>query len=242
MTDPFIGTLFLVSVVTLLAGLFLARLRMERERRRADAAETRSRSYLSIIEFLARTLREGADKERDWERLLEAARRQGLSESDLAAIGTRMGPLGTETSQPSSPAPKPVISDTRYLFVSFEEEIRRSADQGRPLTLLTLEAEVGLPARLPSDPAVIDRILRGVAQAVRGQMRTCDTCIRFAAREFILILPGVSREEARQVKRRIRTEAQQVTDEPRPGTVSINSSCSRRTKSRSSPPGARGNR
>lgn len=219
MTDPFIGTLFLALVGTLLAGLFLARLRMERERRRADAAENRSRSYLSIIEFLARTVREGAGTEQDWERLLEAARKQGLSESDLAAIGTRMGPVGAEPSSRPSPASNPVISDTRYLFVSFEEEIRRAAGQGRPLTLLTLEAEMGHTARLSSDPAVIDRILRGVAHAVRGQMRGCDTCIRFAAREFILILPGVSREEARQVEARIRTAAQAVTAEPRPGTV-----------------------
>ena len=48
-------------------------------------------------------------------------------------------------------------------------------------------------------------------------MRGCDTCIRYGAREFILILPGVSREEARKVEGRIRTAIQSVTIEPFPG-------------------------
>ena len=219
MTGPFVGTLFLMLVGSLLTALFLARLRMERERHRADAAESRSRSYLSIIEFLARTLREGAATDQDWERLLEAAKQQGLSERDLAAIGKRIGPIGTEPPPQPLRAPKPAISDTRYLFVSFDEEIRRSAEQGRPLTLLTLEVDAGSAAHLLSEPAAADRILRGVAHAVRSQMRGCDTCVRFAAREFILVLPGVSRQEARQVEKRIRTAVQAVTAEPRPGMV-----------------------
>ncbi len=219
MTDPAIGILFLVLVGTLLGGLFLSRLTMEREKRRADAAEIRSRSYLSVMELLARALREGAGSEQDWQRLLDAARKQGLSESDLAAIGTRLGPVGSEPPVQPPPSAKPVISDTRYLFVSFEAEIHRAAGRGEPLTLLTLEAEMEYPARLPSDPSATDRILRGVAHAVRGQMRGCDTCIRFAAREFILILPGVSREEARRLEKRIRMAAEAVTAEPRPGMV-----------------------
>ena len=217
MTDPFIAISILLLMGTLLAGLFLARLRMERERRRADAAESRSRSYLSIIEFLARSLEEGAVTEQDWGRLLEAAKEQGLTEKELADIGRRIAPIGAEA--PSQPArvPKTAVSDTRYLFISFEEEIRRAAEQGRPLTLLTLEVEAGPPALLSADPSAADRILRAVVHEVRGQMRGCDTCIRFAAREFILILPGVSRQEAPQVEKRIRTAVQAATAEHRPG-------------------------
>lgn len=217
MNDPFIAISFLLLVVTLLAGLFLVRLRMERERRRADAAESRSRSYLSIIEFLARSLEEGAATEQDWRRLLEAAREQGLSEKDLADIGKRVGPIGVEAPSQPSRIPKTSVSDTRYLFISFEEEIRRAAEQARPLTLLTLEVEAGPPALLSSDPSAADRILRAVVHEVRGQMRGCDTCVRFAAREFILILPGVSRQEVPQVEKRIRTAVQAVTAESRPG-------------------------
>ena len=82
-----------------------------------------------------------------------------------------------------------------------------------------MEVDAGPTAHVLSEPAAADRILRGVAHAVRSQMRGCDTCVRFAAREFILVLPGVSRQESRQVERRIRTAVQEVTAEPRPGMV-----------------------
>jgi diguanylate cyclase (GGDEF)-like protein len=212
---PFTGFLLLSLVVVPLAWLLAARLRLEREKRRADEAESRSRSYLSLIETLARSHSDGLRSGLDREEFLEAARREGMPESEVAALGRKLPPAGATPPGAS----KPVISDTRYLFVSFEEEIRRSADRGQPLTLLTLEAGPTSTAKIASDPAVADRILRGVAHAVRGQMRGCDTCIRYAAREFILILPGVSREESRRVEERIRTAVEAVTVEPRPGLV-----------------------
>jgi diguanylate cyclase (GGDEF)-like protein len=211
MNAPIVLALGVAALVAFLAALLRVRLGLEREKRRAEAAESRSRSYFSVIEVLARSLKEGGPSH-DRQRLLEEARRQGLSETELAALGEGMSP--------QAPAPsKPVIADTRYLFVSFEEEIRRAAARGEPLTLLTLEAATRSVGSAGSEPAVTDRILRGVAHAVRSQMRGCDTCIRYGAREFILILPGVSREEARGVERRIRTAVQAVTVEPRPGIV-----------------------
>ena len=216
MTGFLAGALFLILIVASLAGLFMARLRLEKEKRRADAAESRSRSYLSVIEVFAHSMKEGGAAGRDRERLLEAAKKQGLSESELSALGERR-----ETAAAGRPADssKPAVIDTRYLFVSFEEEIRGAARRGEPLTLLTLEAGSSATGRFASDPAVADRIMRGVAHAVRGQMRGCDTCIRYGTREFILILPGVSREEAARVERRIRTAIQAVSVEPQPGIV-----------------------
>jgi diguanylate cyclase (GGDEF)-like protein len=210
------GAIFLILVVASLAGLLTARLHLEKEKRRADAAESRSRSYFSVIEVFARSMKEEGPSGRDREQLLDAARREGLSESELSALGERLGPAAAAKSGGPS---KPAVIETRYLFVSFEEEIRRAARRGEPLTLLTLEAGSSAAGRLASDPAVADRILRGVAHAVRGQMRGCDTCIRYGAREFILILPGVSRDEAARVERRIRTAVQAVTVEPQPGIV-----------------------
>ncbi len=218
MSSPFIGWMFLALLGVSLAGLLKTRLRMERERHRADTAESRSRSYLAIIESLAKSLRKGDRASQAWERVAEAARLQGIPEPELALLGERIGPPEGGAGAASPAGSKPVVSDTRYLFVSFEEEISRAAEQGRPLTLLTLEAATP-PTAFAADPRVFDRVLRGVAHAVRGQLRGCDTCIRFADREFILILPGVSREEARGVEERIRTAVSSVTIEPRPGTV-----------------------
>jgi diguanylate cyclase (GGDEF)-like protein len=212
MPFPMAGALFLMLLVGSLVGLFLARLRLERERRRADAAESRSRSYFSVIETLARSLKDGSEVRGDRERLLEEARKQGLSEEDLKTLGEGMSGEG------QGPA-GPTVSDSRYLFVSFDEEIRRASRRGEALTILTLEAGPPSAASQVPGPVAEDRILRSVAQAVRRQMRGCDTCIRYGAREFILILPGVPPEEARQVEKRIRTAVQGISVEPLPGVV-----------------------
>jgi diguanylate cyclase (GGDEF)-like protein len=217
MTGTLAVVLFLGLVGLFLAGLFLARLRLEREKRRADAAESRSRSYFSVIEILARSLsREGRDAGRDREELLEAAKREGLSEEEVLALEQRMRNASLGASQESA---KTLVTDPRYLFVSFEEEIRSASRKGEPLTLLTLEAEVSPAGSVASEPAVADRILRAVAHAVRGQMRGCDTCIRYGAREFILILPGVSREAAPPLEKRLRTVLRGLSLEPRPGVI-----------------------
>jgi len=108
--------------------------------------------------------------------------------------------------------------DARYLFVSFEEEIRRARERALPMTLLALSLE-NHPDRSQGPTDSQDRLLRSVAHAVRGQMRGCDTCIRYAASEFILILPGVSREEARKVEGRLRVALQGVSRDDRQGSV-----------------------
>jgi diguanylate cyclase (GGDEF)-like protein len=108
--------------------------------------------------------------------------------------------------------------DARYLFVSFEEEIRRARSRNTSLTLLTLLLE-NLEASSPDEESPnSSRLVRGVAHALRGQMRGCDTCIRYAANQFILILPGVSREESRRVERRVRVALQGISCETRSGT------------------------
>ena len=48
-----------------------------------------------------------------------------------------------------------------------------------------------------------DRILRGVARAIRSQMRPCDTCVRYAGDEFIITVPGVGKDGIDAVQGRI---------------------------------------
>ncbi len=123
---------------------------------------------------------------------------EGMSQT-AKSTGTNRATLAP----PSVEAPRAIPSDSRYLFVSFEEEIRRARARGAPLTLLTISLENAQESDA-RDPEPYDRLLRGVALAVRGQLRGCDTCVRYASDEFILILPGVSREEARRVEARLR--------------------------------------
>ncbi|HEU5182575.1 MAG TPA: diguanylate cyclase [Candidatus Polarisedimenticolia bacterium] len=170
-------TILTAAGALLLGVALLARRRVAQHRQRAEAAEERARSYLKLLEGISRTAKTPLVGDVDANRASSAP--------------------------PSTEAPRAIPSDSRYLFVSFEEEIRRARGRGAPLTLLTISLE-NAQASDAGDPEPYDRLLRGVALAVRGQMRGCDTCIRYAADEFILILPGVSREESRRVEARLR--------------------------------------
>ena len=139
-----------------------------------------------------------------------AARSKGGPDTGKSLPGT-LAPVGHDAGVRLN-APQAVTLDSRYLFVSFEEEIRRARERGLAVTLLALALEKGADrgaGQGPHDSA--DRLLRSVAHAVRGQMRGCDTCIRYASSEFILILPGVSRSEAGKVEGRLRVALQGVS-------------------------------
>jgi diguanylate cyclase (GGDEF)-like protein len=177
---------FLAACGLVTGGYLLAWPRLALERRRARESERRAESLLALLQ--ARSQESGAS----------AAR---VPES---AFAVPPGPV-----LPSATPP-----ETRYLFVSFEEEIRRAGERAVPLTLLTLS--LGSPDA--GDEAThSDRLLRAVAHAVRRQMRGCDTCVRYATDQFILILPDVSRDGAHRVEARLRMAIQGVVHEPRPG-------------------------
>jgi len=94
-------------------------------------------------------------------------------------------------------------SESRLLFVSFEREIRDAERRGTPLSLIdlrvegfeTIEERFGRPAT--------DRILRGVARAIRSQLRPGDTCIRDAGGSFLILVPGLAAEAVATLSSRI---------------------------------------
>ncbi|PYQ09177.1 MAG: hypothetical protein DMH00_13480 [Acidobacteria bacterium] len=189
---------FVLAACGLVAGGYLLALRrLLREKHRADEAEQRARSLLTVLETLS------------------PARPAPVLAAKEPPVGSLHAPP-ISWSDGSTPRPAPTL-EARYLFVSFEEEIQQARGHGIPLTLLTLSLGDSPKAE---DPGIADRRLRSVAHVVRGQMRGCDTCIRYAADVFILILPGVAREEARRVEARFRVALQGVTPESRPGLTS----------------------
>lgn len=103
--------------------------------------------------------------------------------------------------------------------MSFEEEIRRARERNAPLSILTLDLDSsGAAGEAPGSPTD-ERLLRRVAHTARGQLRGCDTCVRYAGDEFILILPGIPREGARKVEDRLRVALQRISSAPLPGRV-----------------------
>ena len=84
-----------------------------------------------------------------------------------------------------------------------EQEIHRATTQQGPLSIIVLDVDHFKEVNDRFGHPAGDRILRGVARAIRSQMRSCDTCVRYAGDEFIITVPGVGREEINGVQTRI---------------------------------------
>ena len=95
------------------------------------------------------------------------------------------------------------LPNARYLFVSFEEEISRALRQQVPLSIIELDVNDFNEVNDHHGHPAGDRILRELARLVRAQLRGCDTCVRYAADEFIVIVPGVGKQEVNRLQRRI---------------------------------------
>ena len=95
------------------------------------------------------------------------------------------------------------LPNARYLFVSFEEEISRAVRQQVPLSIIELDVNNFKDVNDRYGHPAGDRILRGLARAIRSQLRGCDTCVRYAGDEFIVTVPGVGQGEIAKVEQRI---------------------------------------
>jgi len=116
------------------------------------------------------------------------------------------------------------LPNARYLFVSFEEEISRATRQQVPLSIIELDVDNFNDVNDQHGHAAGDRILRQLARVIRGQLRGCDTCVRYAADEFIVTLPGVGKQEVARLQARIQeaVESQQfVVHGGKPARLSV---------------------
>jgi len=132
------------------------------------------------------------------------------------------------------------LPNARYLFVSFEEEISRALRQQVPLSIMELDVNNFNEVNDRHGHAAGDRILRELARLVRAQLRGCDTCVRYAADEFIVIVPGVGKQEAIRLQRRIQEAIEDHKfivhgGKPMRLSVSMGASSFPRTANRSTP-------
>ncbi len=95
------------------------------------------------------------------------------------------------------------LPNAKYLFVSFEEEMSRVQRQEAPLSIIELDVDDFQTVNDRHGHAAGDRILRGLARAIRAQLRGCDTCVRYAADDFIITVPGVGAQGAEKLRGRI---------------------------------------
>jgi diguanylate cyclase (GGDEF)-like protein len=105
-------------------------------------------------------------------------------------------------------SPKQVDPLTRlpllpFLFGSFEQDLRRAARLGVPLGLIALDVDGFREVNERHGRAAGDRVLRGVARAIRSMLRPGDSCVRCAGDEFIVTVPGVGPAEIAAVLARL---------------------------------------
>jgi diguanylate cyclase (GGDEF)-like protein len=119
------------------------------------------------------------------------------------AEAVRNAVLYERTHESAMTDPLTRLPNARFLFGSFDREMARAEQLGAPLGIIELDVN---HFKLINDrfghPAG-DRVLRGVARAIRSILRPNDTCVRYAGDEFIITVPGVGGTGIEAVQARI---------------------------------------
>lgn len=133
----------------------------------------------------------------------DARRSQETPTATREAADARETRRASGTARAAMPVPRAEAADLQIEFASLERQVRRSRESGLPLTLIHLSADQLDAIREHHGADAVDRILRGVARAVRSQLRPGDLCVRDGASAFVVEVPGVSAERAAAVMARI---------------------------------------
>jgi diguanylate cyclase (GGDEF)-like protein/putative nucleotidyltransferase with HDIG domain len=97
------------------------------------------------------------------------------------------------------------LPNLRYFNVFVEQELKRAARIGYPVTLLMMDLDAFKEVNDQHGHKVGDRMLIEIAHILRNQMRKSDMCIRYAGDEFVAVLPGVNKHQAQQTISRIQS-------------------------------------
>lgn len=91
----------------------------------------------------------------------------------------------------------------RFFYHRLQEEIRTAARDGQKLSLLYLDIDDFKRFNTKHGHLFGDCVLRECARLLKQSVRETDITVRYGGDEFVALLPGVDREEARQVADRV---------------------------------------
>jgi len=97
----------------------------------------------------------------------------------------------------------------RYFDARLDEEVERSKRFGTDFSVVMMDIDDFKQLNDTWGHPVGDRLLRGISEVVRRQMRAVDTAARYGGEEFAMILPRTSMVDAYNQAERIR---QQIAD------------------------------
>jgi diguanylate cyclase (GGDEF)-like protein len=109
----------------------------------------------------------------------------------------------------------------RYLNARLKEELARAQRQGTSLTCLLIDLDRFKQINDVHGHLAGDLALREAAQRVDAQIRGSDAAARFGGDEFVVLAPGITREQAQALAERIRAAVAESPLEIQPG-VSVN--------------------
>jgi diguanylate cyclase (GGDEF)-like protein len=101
---------------------------------------------------------------------------------------------------------------TQRAFVEFlDRELLRAKRHGRPLSLVMLDIDHFKEVNDAHGHLAGDHVLRGVAAAVRGEVRGDELFARYGGEEFAVVLPETVLEDAARFCERVRAKVEQQT-------------------------------
>lgn len=119
----------------------------------------------------------------------------------------------------------------RYFRSRLEDEQRRAARYGTPLSLIMIDIDWFKTLNDRYGHQIGNQALRQLANVIRSCVRDVDILARYGGEEFIVILPQTATEETHRIAERMRRKVEQTefgpdpTGRPLPLTVSIGISC-----------------
>jgi len=111
------------------------------------------------------------------------------------------------------------VPNRRQLFLRLENELSRSLRFGDPLSLLMIDLDLFKRINDAHGHTIGDGVLRGVALALRRNVRKIDIVARYGGEEFCVVLPRVAKPEALEVAEKLR-RAVAATTVPGPDSQS----------------------
>jgi diguanylate cyclase (GGDEF)-like protein len=114
------------------------------------------------------------------------------------------------------------LYNRRYMEESLDRELHRAAREELPLAMLMLDLDHFKDFNDRLGHAAGDQLLRSMGEFLLGHVRREDVPCRYGGEEFVVILPGASKDDARRRAERLREEARAQWSPYGPGvTVSI---------------------
>ena len=100
------------------------------------------------------------------------------------------------------------LHNRRYFETHFADLVKRTAEKGRPLSLLTLDIDHFKSVNDTYGHDGGDAVLSGFAARVKRVVRTMDLVCRLGGEEFVVVMPDTPGEIAMKVAERLRASVE----------------------------------